>query len=583
MREGDPVLELRRSASVSPSCRSALRAAALLILGGMSACLSPPRPINDEPELKNLQGRTPFAIAVAPMSFAGGLDSGSTPSSRRAPDQWNKEPDPEDLSLFEQAAEQVLSRCFGATGGAADIEQEGLGGRQVVFLGREALDTGFNAESGEASANPPPRLLRDCQRAEQLGLPLLLDLSITENSLTAEGPELLSSLGEWAAMWFFPAHWLVPNEAFQQKASLKVRLFNVRNPRTPLFEVEVSASDRRILSEVEHGLVLLNTFRWLFNYESAGQRYADSDWREVYRSLRPQVLRKLQLGLARELNGPLRRVFDEAGVERALTEGTEDESRCFVVVVGHDPAGQSQCQHAQDDALAFYETLERQPGELRRQHTLILGEKATEPRVLETLRRLPTRRVDQVLFYFSGQGLTTESGKEALLLADGAKLELSKIREALLPGRAQEVLFILDTSFGGGPDQARDRGRRTAAGSRSGPVSAEGYLEDLRKSPGGDARWNLVCAARPGEVTGELDGHGIFTGLILELGRSLPLWGMDWAALGRRLAEDYRKRCEAWLGAPTLPHSSAPEGIQFLLPQVPPNQVGGSSGERPAQ
>lgn len=412
------------------------------------------------------------------------------------------------------------------------VFQSAFGQESVVRL---AIDPDNRQRSAEQ------RLAVDCQRSEQQKLPLLVNLELVENSLAIEGPDLLPSLGEWVAIWFFPVHWVVPNERFTVTRKLKLSIYDVRKPEEPLYEQTLKGSDSRVLNEFEHGLVLLNTYRWLFGIESKGERYTGGELLGVFNDIHPHADRVIQNQLSTLLTTEFFAKLSDVAVQRDLTSGDPKRARLHTLVIGQN--GQD-CQFAEADARAVEKQLQRSAPEMKRRGRLLLGP-VTKDEILSEIRKMPTKSVDRVLIYFAGLGMQGEQNgsiDQAVLCAKQEPLWITELAQACSKLNAKNVMFLFDTSFGGAKYRGLKRGRRSAFETMQ-AASRDNYLKALLHPRG---EWQVIAAAGPDAATGEYKSNGLFTGLLVKLLKSYP--NLDWSRLTESLGPLLKERSQAHLG-----------------------------------
>ena len=141
---------------------------------------------------------------------------------------------------------------------------------------------------------------------------------------------------------------------------------------------------------------------------------------------------------------------------------------------------------------------------------MIFTQKIEVAELLQTIEKLPTKAVDRILFYFSGQGKQSKQG-QSLILSNNKALSLTDLRDSFQTLNTRQIAFILDTSFGNPKQGTKKRGGRTDSASLA-QTNKKNYLEPLRTEIG----WQVLCAAPHDGVTGERNGHGIMTGLMLK-------------------------------------------------------------------
>jgi hypothetical protein len=253
--------------------------------------------------------------------------------------------------------------------------------------------------------------------------------------------------------------------------------------------------------------VFLNALRGFFE---SPERFDGASLRKVYEGLQEHVELDLQKSLLREVDFRLRSVLQSPRVRETLERGDPGRARLYAVVVGQNNGEAKQASaDARDLARLLRTRAGVSPGHLRE-----FASGVTRERLLAVVSRLKTKAVDRVLFYFSGQGRHTSRG-QALVLENGELLHLSELARAFQAegNRAENVAFLLDTSFGDA-ERGEGRGGRTHARSIPlTPAARKAYLSDLADA---DRGWQVLCAAGPGEVSGEYEGYGLLTGLLLE-------------------------------------------------------------------
>lgn len=398
---------------------------------------------------------------------------------------------------------------------------------------RNALSTVFTEPvdvlaplSGDSSADA---LFR---QAEDRGAQLLMMGTLVENRVSYEG---------WNAVgWFFdvhslfglpPSHWWIPDERFSVIRRLRLRFYDVRLPKEVLYELELVGECERTLNEWQHGIVPLNPLRALFD---DGDRFGVDQWKTVYRGLSEHADRELQDKLLREMVTGLRPVLKSPAIRQRLQSGDPSQARLYTVLVGQNHGASSR---AVGDAEAFAKLCEARLG-AKKTHSKLITSAISAKDLLVTLRKLRVKAVDRLVFYFSGLGHENREGA-ALVLSGGDHLSLEDLAAALRSLQTKRISLILDTSFGDAK-RARILGGRTAQG--SGVEKAKGpYLGPLLEDS-----WQLLCAARAGQTTGEFGKHGLLTGFLLSALRDDPR--LDFQALYNQIGDRYSRRSQALLG-----------------------------------
>ena len=409
---------------------------------------------------------------------------------------------------------------------------------------RRLLDDRSLVELPDFSGEVPAAELiaRNCIAAENRNAQVYLDLELTSHRVTARGPDLLGSIVEFVGYCFYPFNWIVPNERFQVSRALTVRAFDVRDPVHPIWQTELSGSDERILSEFEHGLVFLSTFRWagraIFSENHPGARFSADEWTTVTDEITPHATRSLQRNLLTSLDQNLRRTLKDEDVQRRLIKGSPATARLYSVCIGIDGG---EVRYAARDASRLDALLRSRAGVLDR-HGVLLTEADPEA-VIAAIGRLRTKSVDRVLFFFAGRGIRRE-GKQGLVLSKDQVLWVDELAAAFRETNAGTTLFVLDTSFGGVTYRGKDRGRRTALGSERAEDS-ERHLAPLADP---DRGWTVIASARGDETTGEYQREGLFSGLLLSTLEEREL--LDLKTLDLLLGRRYEERSAAWLGRP---------------------------------
>lgn len=370
------------------------------------------------------------------------------------------------------------------------------------------------------------------RQAEERGSQLLMTGTLLENRVSYNGYNVVG--------WFFdvhsllgfpPSHWWIPDERFSVIRRLRLRFYDVRLPKEALYEVELIGESEQTLNEWQHGIVPFNPVRALFDN---GERFGVSQWKTVYKGLVEHADRDLQNNLLREMVTGLRPLLKSPTVRQRLQSGDPAQARVYSILIGQN---RGPTKSAVSDAQAFAKLCQSRLG-TQATHSKIFTGTVKAKDILRAVKKLRIKAVDRLIFYFSGQGRSDAEG-QSLLLSGGDIIPLSALAAALKTLKTKNISVILDTSFGD-PKRARILGGRTASKSLSG-TDKDLYLRPLLEDS-----WQILCAARAGQTTGELDNHGLLTGFLLVLipkGKDL-----DFQIIHKKMSGRYTRRSHALLG-----------------------------------
>lgn len=370
------------------------------------------------------------------------------------------------------------------------------------------------------------------RQAEERGAQLLMLGTLLENRVSYNGYNIVG--------WFFdvhsllgfpPSHWWIPDERFSVIRRLRLRFYDVRLPKEALYEVEVIGESEQTLNEWQHGIVPFNPVRALFD---DGQRFGVSQWKTVYKGLVEHADRDLQNNLLREMVTGLRPLLKSPTIRQRLQSGDPAEARVYSILIGQNHGG---TKRAVADAEAFAKLCQSRLG-AETVHSKLITESVKAKDILATVAKLRVKAVDRLIFYFSGQGRSDSRG-QSLMLTGGEALALSELAASLKTLRTKNISIILDTSFGD-VRRAQILKGRTAATSRD-DANEGAFLAPLLEDS-----WQVLCAARAGQTTGELDNHGLLTGFlmsVIEKGADLNL-----QAIHDQMSDRYSRRSHALLG-----------------------------------
>lgn len=378
----------------------------------------------------------------------------------------------------------------------------------LAYVAREPVETLALEQAAPPSA---AEVSADwLQAAEDRGAQLLITGSLVENRISFLGSSSGGQLLDFFILVMAPPfHWWVEDEGFLVERRLELSVWDVRDGSRPVYTTTVTGRDERFLNEFQHGIVLLNPVRATLG-DGGPDRFEAYQWKGVYEGLAPHADRALLGNLLQTVSNELRPLLALPRVRERIERGDPSTARFYALVIGQNK-GSASCAEA--DAKRVASVLRRRGG-VRPGHLVTLLGDVTPSRIKEAVTSLRTKAVDRVLIYFAGQGFQ-DAGGQSLVLSGEGRLPVAELaaaaRESLA---AEQVLFVLDTSFGGG-ERGRRRGSRTAPGSLASlpDGGAAGYLAPLQDRERG---WRVMCPARHDEVTGEYKGSGLFTGLLLE-------------------------------------------------------------------
>ncbi|MDF1666390.1 MAG: caspase family protein [Planctomycetota bacterium] len=370
------------------------------------------------------------------------------------------------------------------------------------------------------------------RQAEDRGAQLLMTGTLLENRVSYNGYNIVGWFFDVHSLFGFPpSHWWIPDERFSVIRCLRLRFYDVRLPKEALYEVELTGESEQTLNEWQHGIVPFNPVRALFDN---GERFGVSQWKTVYKGLADHADRDLQNNLLREMVTGLRPLLKSPTIRKRLENGDPAQARVYSILIGQNYGS---TKRAVTDAEAFAKVCQSRLGTETIHSKLITGPVQAK-NILATVAKLRVKAVDRLIVYYSGQGLN-DVGGQSLLLSGGERLPLSKLAEALKKLKTKKISIILDTSFGDSK-RARVMGGRTAAGSRPGTAQSP-FLRPLLEDS-----WQLMCAAKAGQTTGEVDNHGLLTGFLLSVIQKDKI--LDFQALHDEISSRYSRRSHALLG-----------------------------------
>jgi hypothetical protein len=387
-----------------------------------------------------------------------------------------------------------------------------------------------------------------CRLAEVRGSQLLMTTEILSNRLSYKG----MTKGGWSidlaltfAFFPLPFHCWVGNEFFDFERQVRIRCYDVRNPKEALYDTTVKGRVYEGLHEFQHGFVFLNPVRALWDKT---ERFEKENWEQVHALLSPHLKANLQKNLLLEFGTRLGGIIKTPTVRRRLELGNPDQSRLYAVVVGKNYGSSA---HAETDAKSFYKLLQDRSAMKESYGRLFTG-KIDPKELISHIENLATKEVDRVVFYFAGQGRQELTGRQELVLGMSKYVTLDRLGDAFAKIKATNVAFILDTSFGSfkrgqSSKTGKSRGGRSALGSatRLAKDKTALHLNGLQKR----SDWQVLCATPHDGVTGEYRGQGILTGLLLnKLNQSSSELGL--IAVYQSIQKRYSQRVRSQFGFP---------------------------------
>lgn len=387
-----------------------------------------------------------------------------------------------------------------------------------------------------------------CRLAEVRGSQLLMTTEILSNRMSYKG----MTKGGWTvdlalvfAFFPLPFHCWVQNEYFDYERRVRIRCYDVRDPKNVVYDTVVKGNIYEGLHEFQHGYVLFNSIRAIWD---TTERFDKENWQQVHTLLTPHVKTNLQKNMLLEFGTRFGGILKTPTISRRLESGDPSQARLYAIVVG---VNNGTAQFAENDAKNFYKFLQSRSDMKDSYGKLFTG--AVKPKdLIKHIESLATKEVDRVVFYFAGQGRQENTGRQELILNSSQFVTLDDLGEAFSKLKASNVAFILDTSFGDpkrgeGKRAGKSKGGRTAIGSaaRLPKEKKSFHLKGLQKK----SSWRVMCAAPHDGVTGEYQGQGILTGLLLKkLNSANSEMGMN--AVHDSIADRFSKRSRGQFGVP---------------------------------
>lgn len=487
---------------------------ALVLIIAPSACMSVGRPrplIEDDALLDRARGAIDQPMALAPIAL-----------------RFRPHPMSEPGPLIQENSRGRATLFF-----RPEIDRQ-----ELLALGqevKEALDRAATRPVERIELAEGASLRALLSEAEARGASLLAFVDILANELRYTGAPTGALVTEWLFLTgVFPLHWWIPNERFEVERRARLRVYDVRDPLAPLFEAEITSRASEVLNEFQHGLILGNTVRAL--WDDGRGRFAQDNWQAVYEALAPRAVLAMQKDLIRALITDFKARIDSPDIKEALTNGRPEKARLYAIVVGQNG---DRARVAAADAREVYELLRARAG-VRPAHAQLLNAEVTRARLLGAIAGLSTKAVDRVLFFFAGEG-RQDGGGQYLCLAKGEGLALRALAAAFAGVKAGQVAFILDASFGG-PDAGRARSRTRPESLAALPAGR------VHLAPLGDLErgWRVLASGSHDQLTGEHQGHGLLTGLLLHHLKGAD--GFELEALAARVEDRFARRSHAVLG-----------------------------------
>lgn len=387
-----------------------------------------------------------------------------------------------------------------------------------------------------------------CRLAEVRGSQLLMTTEILSNRISYKG----MTKGGWTvdlalvfAFFPLPFHCWVQNEYFDYERRVRIRCYDVRDPANVVYDTTVKGNIYEGLHEFQHGYILFNSVRAIWD---STERFDKENWQQVHALLTPHVKANLQKNMLLEFGTRFGGILKTPTIARRLESGDPSQARLYAIVVG---VNHGSSKFAEADAKSFYQFLQTRTDMKDSYGKLFTG--AVKPADLtKHIESLATKEVDRVIFYFAGQGRQEVTGRQELILSPSQFITLSDLGESFLKLKASNIAFVLDTSFGDakrgeGKRGGKSKGGRTAIGSATRlPKDKKSFhLRGLQKRN----TWQVMCAAPHDGVTGEYQGQGILTGLLLKkLNDARSEMGLSVAY--DSIADRFSKRSRGQFGVP---------------------------------
>lgn len=373
------------------------------------------------------------------------------------------------------------------------------------------------------------------REAESRGAQIVMTVKVSRNLVAYKGNDPYGQFWDTVLLLTFPPwNGAINDEIFEFTRRLEVTFFDVRDTVNPLHVASVEGRVERALDDFEHGFIFWNGLTgWFENPE----RFYGSNWTTLYKGLTPHVDVALQKSLLREVDFGLRTILQSPQIRVRLSRGDPATARMHTIIVGQN---NGEAVKAEADAREL-DNLLMERSEIRAANAVRLIGDVNKSDLLAKIGALQTKSVDRVLFYFSGAGVE-RNGAQFLALSSGEFLSVDELAAAFSKVSAENVAFLLDTSFADAKRGQKRGGRSLEGGDESSDQST--YLQALADDERGR---QVLCAAAPGKVTGELNGHGIMTGLILErLRKENSEVGLE--LLSARIEDRFVSRSEDNLG-----------------------------------